>query len=1304
MRTRSQQLSPGGFLSLDTERAPRRTRSTRSTSQQPSESQSATRSTRSTSQQPESSQPAEQQTTTRAKPGRSTKKAAPKKAPQTTTSKRKRSTRTTKSTSSKAEQQTSAEHESQHNETEKPAETTPESTQVPDPDTQEDASEVVESAGSGSAPLGEPTSSGRESSPQWSHPSPHRSHPSHPSHPSPPQNRSPVFGSLAGTIGTPWQEFFTDPEPEPIGLLDSPHSPLSPWSRLSPGLPPISSPGSPIPLGSPLSPGAKCLDFDLDALFGGPDPDLDDLLAAGIAEMLSLHGRRESAAGGSEIPATEVAGKESLVSDSPRPAPARVEQPDVANGVESAVEQESALNTSEPPVVAEPTIEEPEESVAAVPEVIHAPVSPPSTAEPAAPTLTTSMGSGEEQIEADEQVHDLAESLAKLSLVSLEDSLPSSVPQSAPSTESSAAPACRPETVQEPASVPNSPVARQTLQALTPVSGDSVDATWFASILEGERPVCHTPILDAHCNWMAEPGQASYYLGRSIVEGPLVSAALAGEPELTPGPPLRPTAARRRTPVRRSAPKRALAELSPVPEEPEMSHRAGSSVWAEREGPERPSGFLLAASKAAMVPAEVRSHGPRHPPNLGASHPPSKEADKTKKTKKHRKKATLTREKVNRKRPHIETSDDDRSAPETPAANKRRNLGPPGSTPHTRRLTPLSRRLTTNAAPYSERLLRRKVEREGRIHKTLFRVPQLIAQREADRRAAEMLPLSRFPEVSQASVEYQAEQLESDSQHPENEPAAPEPPATPERQQGWNIRGLLSSVPRTFSRFIPGLGRSPERQEPVPPQPSSERIVRTQPLESVPAAPTPEVYSRRGLSEQSTSEDRPAKRPRNLSYSLFPAPMDKSLYLGDIRKSPKTTPAPPQPEGQATEGQPTKTSVAQESSPKESSPKESVSKESVPQESTTPRHQDLARSTQKVDETTKKKRKRSPSPDVIPNPKGCSYGMDMDYFCYSSDSEDETNSTSEPTVPQTEPRQLGRLSKGIVRNAISSEHHSSKKVRFDASPEDTPSKLRSRARATDPYHGKQFIGMSGASASPEMSPTPASHVNTIHDPQQRPGFIPNLQGTFQLDYDAFSDDSDSSGPDSPMSLPAPSPLSAGPSPMKASGQPESVQSPARQASRPTPASPSTPAAPSTPAKVDEEALARVRSQAEKYKPKTPSGLRTTSRYSSPLTAPSPLTASTPSTLGNREEAVTDAFGGDDDFARDAQWLLNNCPSGDLRNLVWPQSQSLVDSIGAQPESLNVLSSIWDDSEIDGAYLVFNSCLKAFEESKARNNS
>lgn len=58
----------------------------------------------------------------------------------------------------------------------------------------------------------------------------------------------------------------------------------------------------------------------------------------------------------------------------------------------------------------------------------------------------------------------------------------------------------------------------------------------------------------------------------------------------------------------------------------------------------------------------------------------------------------------------------------------------------------------------------------------------------------------------------------------------------------------------------------------------------------------------------------------------------------------------------------------------------------------------------------KRKRKRAPSPDVIPNPPGCSYGMDLDYFTYSDDEIEEAEeysrrerereaASAEPTVP-----------------------------------------------------------------------------------------------------------------------------------------------------------------------------------------------------------------------------------------------------------------------------------------------------------------
>lgn len=159
---------------------------------------------------------------------------------------------------------------------------------------------------------------------------------------------------------------------------------------------------------------------------------------------------------------------------------------------------------------------------------------------------------------------------------------------------------------------------------------------------------------------------------------------------------------------------------------------------------------------------------------------------------------------------------------------------------------------------------------------------------------------------------------------------------------------------------------------------------------------------------------------------------------------------------------------------------------------------------------------------MIPNPPGCSYGLDLDYFCYSSESEDE----QEPPLPRTEPNKFGRLTRTAVRGALRSERHSSKKVRFDASPEDTPSKLRLRARATDPYRGRHFIGMGNDSeiATPD-SPTPAPHA-ADESSSRRPGFVPNVQGTFQLDYDAFSDDSDSSGASASANVSASAPIPA----------------------------------------------------------------------------------------------------------------------------------------------------------------------------------
>ncbi|KAL2818935.1 hypothetical protein BJX63DRAFT_383348 [Aspergillus granulosus] len=621
---------------------------------------------------------------------------------------------------------------------------------------------------------------------------------------------------------------------------------------------------------------------------------------------------------------------------------------------------------------------------------------------------------------------------------------------------------------------------------------------------------------------------------------------------------------------------------------------------------------------------------------------------------------------LNRKRAHSQASPEDDAEPSTLSANKRRNLGTPRSTPFRR--TTLSRRLPNIPVSYSERQLRRRTESQGRITRTIFRLPQLVAQNEADRLAAESsAPASPSPGPLQVIPEFSVEQALNNDQITPEKPAAAQEPSTPESTNSrWNIRGLLNSVPRSFSRFLPSFARTPAQAEAlVPQQPSSERVQRTRATEAVSTDSTErELQPRRRLSEQLS-----AQRTRNLSYSLFPPPIDRSLYLGDIPKATAKT-----------------SSSALETTPVNQSEHE-VLDAPEPQESATPILHERSRDrtphvtpTAKESQKEKKKRKRSPSPDVIPNPVGSSYGMDLDYFCYSSESEDEDTDTS---VPQTEPKKPDTLAKTALRSSVQSERPASKKVRFDASPEDTPS--RRRARATDPYTGIHFIGM--GNPQPSTTPTTPTPQQPIADPTQQPGFIPNRSGTFQLDYDAFSDDSDSSGAPSPPSTPAPASVIQTPTFMQPTtpenAQPSTPRTTAR-AVQPMP----------TPAKVDEEALARARSQAEKYKPKTPSGLRTASRYSSPLTAPTPDATPAPAV-----EKIAEQFG-DDQFAQDAQWLYEHCPSGDLSQLVWPQPTSLAETLGISDEAVRIMSEVWDESQVDEYYPIFQQGVEELKQTLA----
>lgn len=69
--------------------------------------------------------------------------------------------------------------------------------------------------------------------------------------------------------------------------------------------------------------------------------------------------------------------------------------------------------------------------------------------------------------------------------------------------------------------------------------------------------------------------------------------------------------------------------------------------------------------------------------------------------------------------------------------------------------------------------------------------------------------------------------------------------------------------------------------------------------------------------------------------------------------------------------------------------------------------------------------------------------------------------------------------------------------------------------------------------------------------------------------------------------------------------------------------------------------------------------------------------------------------GDDQFARDAEWLYENCPSGDLSKLAWPEKQRLIDSLGIEPEAERILNDVWDDSDFEVGHSAFRRGMEAF---------
>lgn len=157
------------------------------------------------------------------------------------------------------------------------------------------------------------------------------------------------------------------------------------------------------------------------------------------------------------------------------------------------------------------------------------------------------------------------------------------------------------------------------------------------------------------------------------------------------------------------------------------------------------------------------------------------------------------------------------------------------------------------------------------------------------------------------------------------------------------------------------------------------------------------------------------------------------------------------------------------------------------------------------------KRKRLPSPDTIPNPPGCSYGMDLDYFGYDSTDEDEDEDKEEITPTKGRPNKSRRLSKPGDRTERSGDPKKARPYTGAYFPNSSPTyqggnvfdevssteKARAQAAAQKLVDTPRYEGLMRQARQMQQRPHPSSPKIEIT----------NLEGTFSVP-DPSSSDSD----------------------------------------------------------------------------------------------------------------------------------------------------------------------------------------------------
>ncbi|EGD98350.1 hypothetical protein TESG_08541 [Trichophyton tonsurans CBS 112818] len=529
--------------------------------------------------------------------------------------------------------------------------------------------------------------------------------------------------------------------------------------------------------------------------------------------------------------------------------------------------------------------------------------------------------------------------------------------------------------------------------------------------------------------------------------------------------------------------------------------------------------------------------------------------------------------------------------------------------------------------PYADRQRRRALESQGKIQRTLFRIPELIAQKKAAEAASnennnanddehsdiDTISIPAIPSATQLAVV-----SDLHSSPPQLQPSTP-------ARTGWSFSGLLDSVPRSISRFLPFRAEASqnERHEEHSPSQRPGLTVHHENLSQNLSNETEEPGHASRIREDNNDRHdyTTSSHAKIFTYDLFPRNHPLSSYSREAasarpRKKPKRhakKPALPR-------------KVARQAQEEARLAKEQArqAQETVKIYQPTSSKANANRVTKT---TTRKEKKRKP----IPNPPGCSYGMDLRYFGSTSSSEAESSDNERPDEPSASVRP------GVLKDTTGADSQTPargplrqrKQVRFGPSPPDVPSKSRS----TD---GSTSAVVDDTPESPSQTTTaqatPASlPVSTAASPQDvemtSPSPLreresdnqPRGQSTYGFTYeelygDDFFDDIDedpvpsgagaSSSSDIVQEVGVlPQPIPRGVLLGHSNGQ-VAAAPPAR------PALATMPVPSFRPASVGAAAVERQLADMERFRARLPSSLRTAERYSS-----SPVPASSPALQG-----------------------------------------------------------------------------------------